>query len=178
VSRWQRHIANPNKKVTTMVTTVTTASPARRPPVVTLLALCNFILAALFGIGLVAYFGRMRLIPLVESHSPSLSATELKQGEAMLSLGITPYYVLGVAMVILSVLMIVSGIGYLYLKKFEGKTLGNVAALLSIATALAVTFWVPAVLDGGINGFSVINYSYPLLTLFLLNRTYKDQFVN
>jgi hypothetical protein len=37
---------------------------------------------------------------------------------------------------------------------------------------------VPRVLDGGINGFSVINFSYPLLTLFLLNKTFKDQFVN
>jgi hypothetical protein len=161
-----------------MVTTMTTANPARRPPVVTLLALCNFIFAALFGIGLVAYLGRMRFVPLVEAHSPSLSATELKQGEAILSLGITPYYALGVVMVILTVLLIVSGIGYLYLKRFEGRVLGNVTTLVSIASALAVTFWVPKVLDGGINGFSSINFTYPLLTLFLLNRTFKDQFVN
>ncbi len=144
----------------------------------TLLALCNFIFAALFGIGLVAYLGRMRFVPLVEAHSPALSPTELKQGEAILSLGITPYYALGVAMVILTVLLIVSGIGYLYLKTFEGRVLGNVTMLVAIASALAVTFWVPKVLDGGINGFSSINFTYPLLTLFLLNRTFKDQFVN
>jgi hypothetical protein len=161
-----------------MATTVTTANPARRPPVVTLLALCNFILAGMFGIGLVAYFGRMRLLPLIEANASSLSATELRQGEAILSLGVTPYYGLGIVMMILTVLLIVSGIGYLYLKKFEGRVLGNVAMLVSIVSALAVTFWVPKVLDGGINGFSSINLTFPLLTLFLLNRTYKDQLVN
>jgi hypothetical protein len=38
--------------------------------------------------------------------------------------------------------------------------------------------WLPRVLDGGINGFSAINLTYPLLTLFLLNKTFKDYFVN
>jgi hypothetical protein len=161
-----------------MVTTATTVSAARRPPVVTLLALCNFIFAALFGIGLVAYLGRMRFVPLVEAHAPSLSATEQHQGEAIVSLGITPYYALGVVMVILTVLLIVSGIGYLYLKRFEGRVLGNVTVLVSIASAFAVTFWLPPVLDGGINGFSSINFTYPLLTVFLLNKTFRDQFVN
>ncbi len=144
----------------------------------TLLALCNFIFAAMFGIGLVAYFGRMRVLPLIEAHSPTLSATQLQQGEAILGLGVTPYYGLGVVMLVLTVLLIVSGIGYLYLKTFEGRVLGNVAMLVSIVAALVVTFWVPKVLDGGLNGFSVINFTYPLLTLFLLNRTFKDQFVN
>ena len=161
-----------------METTVRTVSPASRPPVVTLLALCNFIFAALFGIGLVAYLGRMRFVPLVESHAPTLSGTELRQGEAILALGVTPYYALGVVMVVLTVLLIVSGIGYLYLKRFEGRTLGNVTVLVAIASGLAVTFWLPRVLDGGINGFSGINFTYPLLTLFLLNRTFKDYFVN
>ena len=144
----------------------------------TLLALCNFIFAGMFGIGLVAYFGRMRLLPLIEAHSTSLSATEVKQGEAILSLGVTPYYALGVVMLILTVLLIVSGIGYLYLKKFEGRVLGNAAMLVGIASALVVTFWVPKVLDGGFNGFSAINFTFPLLTLFLLNRTFRDQLVN
>jgi hypothetical protein len=159
-----------------MATTVT-ASPMARPPVVTLMAICNFFFAALFGIGLVAYFGRMRFIPMVEAHSATLAPTELRQGTAILSLGVTPYYALGVGMVVLTVLMIVSGIGYLYLKRFEGRTLGNVAMLVSIVDALFVTFWLPPVLDGGFNGFSGINFTYPLLTLFLLNRTFRDLFV-
>ena len=47
-----------------------------------------------------------------------------------------------------------------------------------IASATAYAFWMPDELDGGLNGFTAINFSYPPLMLFLLNVTFKKRFVN
>jgi predicted small integral membrane protein len=153
-------------------------SSKARPPVLTLLAIANFIFAAMFGIGLASYLWRFRFVQMIEAHVATLTEAEQQQGQAILHIGATAYYMLGIWIMIVAVLLIVSGIGYLFLKRFEGRTLGNVAVSLAIAAGLAVLLWLPRVLDGGINGFSAINLTYPLLTLFLLNKTFKDYFVN
>jgi len=76
-----------------------------------------------------------------------------------------------------AVLFIVSGIGYLKLKKFLGYKLGNACAVISLLYVLW-TIFLPAELGGGFTIALIIGSIYPLLTLILLNTTFKEDFVN
>lgn len=71
-------------------------------------------------------------------------------------------------------LLIVSGVGYLKQKKFLGQKLGSLYGLLGIATTV---FGLVATNQSfGIG--SIIGLIYPVLTLVLLNTTFKEDFVN
>ncbi len=81
----------------------------------------------------------------------------------------------GVALSAVSVvLLIVSGIGYLGLKKGMGQKMGSLYGIISIASSLFSAF----VLGTGFGAGTIIGLVYPVLTLFLLNSTFKDDFVN
>ena len=70
-------------------------------------------------------------------------------------------------------LLIASGVGYLKQSKFMGRTLGTVYALVSLGgTALGV------INGGGIGVFTIIFSVYPVLTLIMVNTTFKDDLVN
>ena len=72
------------------------------------------------------------------------------------------------------VLLLASGVGYLGQKRFAGRTLGNVYAVLAVAdTVIGLT-----VVKSGFGITTVIGLIYPLLTLALLNTTFKDDLVN
>ena len=81
------------------------------------------------------------------------------------------------AMAALTVLLLVSGIGYLKQKKFLGRKLGNTYAVLSIATTVLELAILPDVITGGQTIMVVVALLYPILTLFLLNTTFKEDFV-
>jgi hypothetical protein len=72
------------------------------------------------------------------------------------------------------VLLIISGVGYLKQKRFLGRTLGNVyAGLALLGFALVLAMW-PSSFGIG----SLVGLIYPILTLILLNFTFKDDFIN
>jgi len=155
----------------------TTMASRPRPRIVTLLAIFNFVFAAMFAIGLTGYLKRLLFLPTAQ-HSVELTDVQQREGQAVVHLGVTLYSLLAVCIAVMTVLLIVSGVGYLRLRRSQGRAVGNVAMFLAIVTALAVAFWLPRVLDGGMDGFTTINLTYPLLTLFLLNGRFKSAFVN
>lgn len=71
-----------------------------------------------------------------------------------------------------SILLLVSGTGYLKQRRFRGRTLGNVYAVVGLLgvglylTGLPFRIW------------TIIDLVYPLLTLFLLNFTFRDDFAH
>jgi hypothetical protein len=71
-------------------------------------------------------------------------------------------------------LLIVSGVGYLGLKKMLGRTMGNAYAVVSIASSVIGI----VMLNTGFGLSTIIGLVYPVLTLILLNTTFKDDFVN
>ncbi len=76
-------------------------------------------------------------------------------------------------------LLLLSGIGYLTQKRFLGRKLGIAYALISIPTSVIGIYVTPEEISGG--GFSLaslIGFIYPVLTLILLNTTFRDDFVN
>jgi hypothetical protein len=147
-------------------------SDQHRPGGLTALAVINFIFG---GLGLIGALGLAALLPmLAQGGAPGLSEEQRAQLDALTSLGNGPF-LLGVASsAIGGLLLIVSGIGYLQQKRVLGRVLGNVYAAFAIATSIPMALWLPAQVGGGFNLSSILNFLYPVLTLLLVNVTFKE----
>lgn len=76
-------------------------------------------------------------------------------------------------------LLLLSGIGYLTQKRFLGRKLGIAYALISIPTTfIEINVTPEQVTGGGLSLGSLIAFIYPVLTLILLNTTFREDFVN
>jgi hypothetical protein len=136
----------------------------KRPGGLTALAVINFILG---GMNLLGTFG---LVAMLAMNLP-VHDDESKRFVADLKAWPLAWLYIGLAGVI-AVLLIVSGIGYLKQRRFLGRTLGNVYAVLGLLGAGMFLTAFPFRIQ------SVIEFVYPLLTLFLLNLTFKDDLVH
>ncbi len=148
----------------------------KRPGGLTALAIINFILAG-FGLlslfGMVAWFGLIDKVP-----TDQMNETQKAQIEALQNMG-TPTLVLIVVLTLLSgVLLLLSGIGYLKQKKVLGRVLGNVYAIFSITGSIVSGLLFATELGGGFNFGTIIGLIYPILTLVLINTTFKDDLTN
>jgi len=72
----------------------------------------------------------------------------------------------------IGVLLLLSGIGYLQLKKSLGYVVGNIAALIWIVTNIAKVTFIGS--EFGIH--SILGFIYPVVTLFMLNIVFKHDF--
>lgn len=79
--------------------------------------------------------------------------------------------------VIPGALLIISGVGYLKQKKGLGWILGNLYAAISIALGIVSLVIIDKEIRGDFTLLNLIDYIYPVLTLFLLNITFKDDLV-
>jgi small-conductance mechanosensitive channel len=133
----------------------------KRPGGLTALAVLNFVFGGLGALGLLALFALMSLV----EKGASASGAHISTGAiwAAILLGIV-----GAA------LMITSGVGYLGQKRFLGRTLGNSYAILSILSSVLSL----VTLHQGFGFSTLIGLIYPVLTLILLNSTFKDDLVN
>ena len=134
----------------------------KRPGGLTALAVLNFVFA---GLGLIAFLALLALLGAADHLASKMEA------KTTVSTGII--YVGLLLGVVRMGLMIVSGVGYLGMKKW-GRTAGNiygVMALLDTAVALAM-------LHTGFGIGTIIGLIYPVLTLYLINTTFKDDLVN
>ena len=79
---------------------------------------------------------------------------------------------------VVAALMIVSGVGYLKLRRFLGKTLGTIYAVLAIAWAGVEIGYMQKILEQDFGLLNMIGFIYPAITLFCLRMVFKDDFVN
>jgi len=136
----------------------------KRPGGLTALAVLNFIFA---GLGLIGALGMFALLGAAESIG--------KHGEfdkAMESTGNSSgviYALIFLGLIGASV-ELAAGVGYIKQRRW-GRTLGNAYAILALAgTALGL-----ALVKGSSFGiFTIIGLIYPVLTLILINTTFKD----
>jgi hypothetical protein len=151
----------------------------KRPGGLTALAVINFCWGGLTLLGSVAM---LALIPLlgavIEQARDEMSAQELAQLEAMADINGPTFIALATVSLVTAILLIASGVGYLKLKKFLGRTLGNAYGVLSIVSSIATAMMLPAAVGGGFNIMAIVGLIYPVLTLILLNTTFKEDFVN
>ena len=140
----------------------------KRPGGLTALAVLNFVFGGLGALGVLALVALLAVAnKVVNDVSGGEASVSSAPGAGMI------YLSLALALVGI-ILLIASGVGYLKLKKFLGRTLGNVYALVSIANSVVGI----AILKTGFGVGTIIGLIYPVLTLILLNTVFKDEFVN
>jgi len=138
----------------------------KRPGGLTALAVLNFVFGGIGAIFTLLAFGGLALIREGVKHA---EASGMKYEGQSLTMATVVIALGGFS----ALLLIVSGVGYIQQKRFTGRTLGTLYALVSLAgSALTVA-------TGGGLGIAMIIFSvYPLLTLILVNTSFKNDLVN
>ena len=148
----------------------------KRPGGLTALAVINFIFSGwgLIGlIGLAAFFALIGKIP-----TDDMQEAQKVQMEALQNMGLPVFIVIFALSLVSSTLLLLSGIGYLKQKKFLGRTIGNIYAVITIISSIVSGILFAPALGGGFNIGTMIGLFYPVLTLILINTTFKDDLTN
>jgi hypothetical protein len=154
-------------------------SSDKRPGGLTALAVINFIFGALSLLGALALAVLIPLLGMAMNQaSQQMPPEQVAQLEALTEMGAPLFITLAVVSFLTAALLIASGVGYLKLKKFLGRTLGNVYAVMSVVYSIGSALLLPVTLGGGFNIMAIVGLIYPVLTLILLNTTFKEDFVN
>ena len=147
----------------------------KRPGGLTALAVLNFVFSA--G-GLIGAMGMIAMFALMNQAAEHMEEPARSQWEALQALGWPWLIGLLVLSAISSILLLVSGIGYIKQKKFMGRTLGNAYAILAIISGIVSAVIMKPEIGGGFTIGAIIGYIYPVLTLILLNTSFKEDLTN
>lgn len=145
-------------------------SANNRPNGLTILAICNFLFAA------ISAFGILNIIILFFHHS--IKTSNSPQYELVKTVGPPMAITLFSILVILIILLSISGIGFLKRKRFIGRTLGNAYAILAIFDIILTGLMLDNKLGGGAIIGTITGVIYPIVLLFLLNTYFKKDFAN
>ena len=140
-------------------------SLGKRPGGLTALAVLNFVFGGFGAIG--ALIGFAGLTVIREGIQKAEQLGTKYDGPSL-----TGAYIVIAATALSAVLLIASGVGYLKQTK-TGRSLGNVYALVSLAGTI-----VGVVTGGGVGAFTVLFSIYPLLTIILINSSFKAHLTN
>jgi magnesium-transporting ATPase (P-type) len=147
-------------------------STSKRPGGLTALAVINFVFA---GFGLLSMVAMVALLQFADAAMATADAGDRAAIEAFQNLGMGVWALIVATEALSSALLVIAGVGYLKMSRW-GRSAGNLYAVLTIASALLTAFLMPAALGGGFQLTSIIGLVYPILTLILLNTTFKDEF--
>ena len=134
----------------------------KRPGGLTALAVLNFIFS---GWGLLGLLGMITMFVLFGKLAIQAMGWPILIGLLVVS-------------AVSSILLLLSGIGYIKQKKFLGRALGNTYAILAIISGVVSALIMKPEIGGGFNIGGIIGLIYPLLTLILLNTTFKEDLAN
>ena len=107
-----------------------------------------------------------------------MNEVQKTQMEAFKELGIPVFVLFFVLSIVSSVLLLLAGIGYLKQKKFLGRTIGNLYGVIKIISSVVSGILFSSELGGGFNIMTMVDLIYPVLTLILLNTTFKEDLTN
>lgn len=138
----------------------------KRPGGLTALAVLNFVFGGFAAIGALLGFAGLALIR--EAIKKAEEAGAKYDGQ-----GLTAATIVILLMAVSAFLLIASGVGYLKQKRVLGRTLGTAYAFVSIVSSI-----VGVVSGGGIGIGTIIFLVYPVLTLIMINTTFKEDLVN
>ena len=148
----------------------------KRPGGLTALAIINFILA---GLSLLSLFGMVALFGLIDTvPTDQMHEAQKAQLEAVQNMGMPTLVLILVLSLLSGVLLLLSGIGYLKQKKVLGRVVGNVYAISSVVGSLVSGLLFKPELGGGFHFGTIIGLIYPVLTLVLINTTFKEDLTN
>lgn len=148
-----------------------------RPGGLTALAVLNFIFAGLAILGLISTFFLVGMLYMMENNPDfrkKMDEDKNLQHQLKELPGVGILILIAALNLVSGVLLLLSGIGYLKLKRTLGYILGNISALFSLSVfGLVMCTW-----PDSFGLLSLRDILYPLLTLFLLNFTFRQDFVN
>jgi hypothetical protein len=148
----------------------------KRPGGLTALAVINFVFS---GWGLIGLFGLAALFAFIgKIPTDNMQEAQKVQIEAFQNMGLPVFIFIFVLSLVSSVLLLLAGIGYLKQKKFLGRTIGNLYAVISIISSVVSGILFSVEFGGGFNIGTIIGLIYPILTLILLNTTFKEDLTN
>ncbi|HUH04857.1 MAG TPA: hypothetical protein VML75_22825 [Kofleriaceae bacterium] len=137
---------------------------SKRPGGLTALAVMNFVFGGFGGI-----------LALIQMATISAGAEVLAEGQAS---GEIPsnavLYAFTLGSLVSAALLITAGIGYLGLKRFLGRAMGNAYVAVSLASTIAEFFVSRSTFSVGTLVFMV----YPIITVALINLTFREDFFN
>ena len=150
-----------------------TLSEGKRPGGLTALAVLNFVFG---GLGAIGILGMVALMAFINSKAggPETDHAKEQLAKAWEQVGIGVFYLSLAIGAVSAILLIVSGIGYLKQRKFLGRTLGTAYAFVSIASSVVMGVLVTPEAGGGFSIGTLVGLVYPVLTLVLLNTTFKE----
>jgi len=153
-------------------------SEGKRPGGLTALAVLNFVgggfltLAVLGNVGML--LGHPALLKQAQERGDEKAVEAL---QAFADLDKTPFVVTIVLLTLAVALLIVSGVGYLKQRRFLGRILGSAwAGLAILATVYSLLSIKEGAGGGGVTLGVILMLIYPVLTLILLNGTFKEDF--
>lgn len=154
-------------------------SEGKRPGGLTALAVINFVFGGFGALGSLGMLAIMAFINVAAQSADNEGASEAQRemAKAWEEIGMGFFYLILLLGAVSAMLLIASGVGYLQQKKFLGRTLGNAYAVISIASSLLMGVMITSDAGGGFNIGTIIGLVYPVLTLILLNGTFKEDFV-
>jgi hypothetical protein len=153
-------------------------SEGKRPGGLTALAVLNFVFGgfnALGFLGMAAIMALMGVAADAAGESGDEGAQEVAKAWEELGMGL--FYFILMLLAVQAFLLIASGVGYLKQKKVLGRGLGNAYAILAIVSSVVSGLVVSAEAGGGFNIGTIVGLVYPVLTLALLNTTFKEDFI-
>ena len=149
----------------------------KRPGGLTALAVINFIFS---GLSLIGLLGWVVIMLVIIGIIPSEQMNEIQktQMQAFEKLGTPIFIFIFVLSIVSAVLLLLSGIGYLKQKKVMGRMLGNLYAVINIISSVITGILFDPEIGGGFNIMTIVGLIYPVLTLILLNTTFKEDLTN
>jgi len=137
----------------------------------TALAVLNFVFAGLLALNVL---GAVFLFAMAGTLKESMPKPEDRAVfEAFENMNVGLWALILISSVLGLILLIVAGVGYLKMRRW-GRVSGNLYAIVSVVAGLLGALITPAELGGGFSITTIIGLVYPLLTLFFLNITFKE----
>ena len=144
----------------------------KRPGGLTALAVINFIFGGFGALGILM----MVVLLGVLGAMPDDPDVDQQMREALEQAG--PIFLVSIVLgAISTLLLILSGVGYLQQKRFLGRTLGTIYGLIQVVSAVVTAALLPENIGGGTSIMTIVSLVYPVLTLVLLNTTFKHDFI-
>lgn len=183
------------------------SEPGTRPGGLTALAIINFLVAAWSLLGAASVFLGPALVSAGLKHAEAQAAeraerdrraetrgeatrpTEevrkeaeglenMRKAERLFEEHPSFFMLVGGGRVVLGLLLLLSAIGYLKVRRGLGRMVGSVYALAAIAWGIWVIKAASTIPEHSFGLFDLIGFLYPAATLFALHFIFKDDFVN
>lgn len=149
---------------------VPSMAAGKRPGGLTALAVLNFVFS---GFGVLSALGLLYLLQVSDQVAAQAKPEDRAVFEAFQQVGAGMWFVLLASSILTSALLVAAGVGYLKMRRW-GRTVGNAYALIEIAASLFGVVAMPAAIGGGFTISTMIGLVYPVLTLILLNTTFRE----